>query len=112
MKIMNQLQKSGMKFLTDKKKILLTTLFFITANTFVFAQDQNIIPSNGFTLEGFLRGLLGISFLILTTLDYALQFLLRIVYFQFAIDGNQYNVIRHPFPPFALTVSQLLQFGF
>jgi CNT family concentrative nucleoside transporter len=64
---MNQLQKSGMKFLTDKKKILLTTLFFITANTFVFAQDQNIIPSNGFTLEGFLRGLLGISFLILTT---------------------------------------------
>ena len=67
MKIMNQLQKSGMKFLTDKKKILLTTLFFITANTFVFAQDQNIIPSNGFTLEGFIRGLLGISFLILTT---------------------------------------------
>ena len=67
MKIMNQLQKSGMKFLTDKKKILLTTLFFITAYTFVFAQDQNIIPSNGFTLEGFLRGLLGISFLILTT---------------------------------------------
>jgi len=56
-----------MKFLTDKKKILLTTLFFITANTFVFAQNQNIIPSNGFTLEGFLRGLLGISFLILTT---------------------------------------------
>ena len=56
-----------MKFLTDKKKIILTTLFFITANTFVFAQDQGIIPSNGFTLEGFLRGLLGISFLILTT---------------------------------------------
>tara|TARA_B100001989_G_scaffold189946_1_gene139091 strand:+ start:1188 stop:2591 length:1404 start_codon:yes stop_codon:yes gene_type:complete len=56
-----------MKFLIDKRKILLTTLFFITANTFVFAQDQNIIPSNGFTLEGFLRGLLGISFLILTT---------------------------------------------
>ena len=67
MKIKNQLQKSGMKFLTDKRKILLTTLFFITANTFVFAQDQNINPSNGFTLEGFLRGLLGISFLILTT---------------------------------------------
>ena len=67
MKIMNQLQKSGMKFLTDKKKILLTTLFFITASSSVFAQDQNIIPSNGFTLEGFLRGLLGISFLILTT---------------------------------------------
>jgi len=67
MKIMNQQQKSGMKFLIDKRKILLTTLFFITANTFVFAQDQNIIPSNGFTLEGFLRGLLGISFLIFTT---------------------------------------------
>ena len=67
MKIMNQQQKSGMKFLIDKRKILLTTLFFITANTFVFAQNQNIIPSNGFTLEGFLRGLLGISFLIFTT---------------------------------------------
>ena len=67
MKIMNQLQKSGMKFLIDKRKILLTSLFFITANTFVFAQDQNIIPSNGFTLEGFLRGLLGISFLMFTT---------------------------------------------
>jgi CNT family concentrative nucleoside transporter len=56
-----------MKFLTDKKKIYLTSLLFITANTFVFAQEQDIIPSNGFTLEGFLRGLLGISFLILTT---------------------------------------------
>ena len=56
-----------MKFLTDKKKILLTSLLFIAANTFVFAQEQDIIPSNGFTLEGFLRGLLGISFLILTT---------------------------------------------
>ena len=56
-----------MKFLTDKKKILLTSLLFIAANTFVFAQEQDIIPSNGFTFEGFLRGLLGISFLILTT---------------------------------------------
>ena len=56
-----------MKFLTDKKKIYLASLLFITANTFVFAQEQDIIPSNGFTLEGFLRGLLGISFLILTT---------------------------------------------
>ena len=56
-----------MKFLTDKKKIFLTSLLFITANTFVFAQEQEIIPSNGFTLEGFLRGLLGILFLILTT---------------------------------------------
>ena len=56
-----------MKFLTDKKKIFLTSLLFIAANTFVFAQEQDIIPSNGFTLEVFLRGLLGISFLILTT---------------------------------------------
>ena len=56
-----------MKFLTDKKKIFLTSLLFIAANTFVFAQEQDIIPSNGFTLEGFIRGLLGISFLILTT---------------------------------------------
>lgn len=56
-----------MKFLTDKKKIFLTSLLFIAANTFVFAQEQDIIPSNGFNLEGFLRGLLGISFLILTT---------------------------------------------
>ena len=56
-----------MKFLTDKKKIFLTSLLFITAITFVFAQEQDIIPSNGFTLEGFLRGLLGILFLILTT---------------------------------------------
>ena len=56
-----------MKFLTDKKNIFLTSLLFIAANTFVFAQEQDIIPSNGFTLEGFLRGLLGISFLILTT---------------------------------------------
>jgi len=56
-----------MKFLTDKKKIFLTSLLFIAANTFVFAQEQDIIPSNGFTLEGFLRGLLVISFLILTT---------------------------------------------
>ena len=56
-----------MKFLKDKKKIFLTSLLFIAANTFVFAQEQDIIPSNGFNLEGFLRGLLGISFLILTT---------------------------------------------
>ena len=56
-----------MKFPTDKKKIFLTSLLFVAANTFVFAQEQDIIPSNGFTLEGFLRGLLGISFLILTT---------------------------------------------
>ena len=56
-----------MKFLTDKKKIFFTSFLFIAANTFVFAQEQDIIPSNGFNLEGFLRGLLGISFLILLT---------------------------------------------
>ena len=39
----------------------------MTGNMFVFAQEQNIIPSDGFTVEGFLRGLLGITFLILTT---------------------------------------------
>ena len=39
----------------------------MTGNMFVFAQQQNIIPSDGFTVEGFLRGLLGITFLILTT---------------------------------------------
>ncbi len=39
----------------------------MTGNMFVFAQEQNIIPSDGFTREGFLRGLLGITFLILTT---------------------------------------------
>ena len=39
----------------------------MTGNMFVFAHEQNIIPSDGFTVEGFLRGLLGITFLILTT---------------------------------------------
>ena len=39
----------------------------MTGNMFLFAQEQNIIPSDGFTVEGFLRGLLGITFLILTT---------------------------------------------
>ena len=53
------------KFSVDTCLISSTIEFH--ANTFVFAQDQNIIPSNGFTIEGFLRGLLGISFLILTT---------------------------------------------
>jgi len=56
-----------MKFLTDRKKIIFTVLLFMTGNMFVFAQEQNIIPSDGFTVEGFLRGLLGITFLILTT---------------------------------------------
>ena len=56
-----------MKFLIDRKKIIFTILLFMTGNMFVFAQEQNIIPSNGFTVEGFLRGFLGITFLILTT---------------------------------------------
>ena len=67
MKIMNQLQKSGMKFLTDNKKTVFSLFLFALGNNIVFAQEQNIIPSNGFTTEGFLRGLLGITFLIFTT---------------------------------------------
>ena len=67
MKIMNQQQKLEMKFLTDNKKTVFSLFLFALGNNIVFAQEQNIIPSNGFTTEGFLRGLLGISFLIFTT---------------------------------------------
>ena len=67
MKIMNQQQKLEMKFLTDNKKIVFSLFLIALGNNIVFAQEQNIIPSNGFTTEGFLRGLLGISFLIFTT---------------------------------------------
>ena len=67
MKTMNLLQKLGMKFQTDYKKKALSLLLFLSANTFVFAQEQSIVPSTGFTFEGFLRGILGISFLIFTT---------------------------------------------
>ena len=67
MKIMNQQQKLEMKFLTDNKKIVFSLFLFALGNNIVFAQEQNIIPSNGFTTEGFLRGLLGITFLIFTT---------------------------------------------
>jgi len=56
-----------MKFLTDKKKIFFTAILFMAGNIFVFAQDQSIIPSTGFTPEGFLRGFMGIIFLIFTT---------------------------------------------
>ena len=45
----------------------MSLLLFLSANTFVFAQEQSIVPSTGFTFEGFLRGILGISFLIFTT---------------------------------------------
>ena len=67
MKTMNLLQKLGMKFQIDNKKRALSLLLFLSANTFVFAQEQSIVPSTGFTFEGFLRGILGISFLIFTT---------------------------------------------
>ena len=67
MKTMNLLQKLGMKFQTDNKKRALSLLLFLSANTFAFAQEQSIVPSTGFTFEGFLRGILGISFLIFTT---------------------------------------------
>ena len=67
MKTMNLLQKLGMKFQIDNKKWALSLLLFLSANTFVFAQEQSIVPSTGFTFEGFLRGILGISFLIFTT---------------------------------------------
>tara|TARA_B100000678_G_scaffold93781_1_gene78343 strand:- start:7505 stop:8908 length:1404 start_codon:yes stop_codon:yes gene_type:complete len=56
-----------MKFQIDNKKRALSLLLFLSANTFVFAQEQSIVPSTGFTFEGFLRGILGISFLIFTT---------------------------------------------
>ncbi len=67
MKTMNLLQKLGMKFQIDNKKRALFLLLFLSANTFAFAQEQSIVPSTGFTFEGFLRGILGISFLIFTT---------------------------------------------
>ena len=56
-----------MKFLRDKKKLFLTFLLLFFADAIVFAQTKSIIPSDGLTLEGFFRGLLGITFLIFTT---------------------------------------------
>ena len=56
-----------MKFLTDNKKIFFSLLLFILSNNIVFAQEHNIIPSSGFTTEGFFRGILGITFLIFAT---------------------------------------------
>ena len=64
---MNQLQKLEMKFLRDKNKLFLTFLLLFFADAIVFAQTKSIIPSDGLTLEGFFRGLLGITFLIFTT---------------------------------------------
>ena len=66
MKIMSQLQKLEMKFLTDKK-VFSFLFIFIIGNTITFAQEQEIIPSSGFTTEGLLRGILGITFLIFIT---------------------------------------------
>ncbi len=56
-----------MKFLIDNKKISLSLLLFTLSNNIVFAQENNIIPSTGFTTEGFFRGLLGMTFLIFAT---------------------------------------------
>ena len=56
-----------MKFLTDNKKSILFFILFAFVCNFSFAQNQNIIPSQGFGYESFFRGLLGIIFLIFTT---------------------------------------------
>jgi len=56
-----------MKFLTDNKKKILFTILFTLGNLVINAHPQEIFPSQGFTLEGFFRGILGIFFLILTT---------------------------------------------
>ena len=56
-----------MKFLTDNKKTVLFFIVFILITNLTFAQNQEIIPSQGFGTESFLRGVLGIIFLIFTT---------------------------------------------
>ena len=56
-----------MKFLTDNKKTVLIFLIFLFIGDLSFAQNQDIIPSQGFGTESFLRGLLGISFLIFSS---------------------------------------------
>ena len=56
-----------MKFLTDNKKTLLFFIVFALITNLTFAQNQEIIPSQGFGTESFLRGVLGIIFLIFTT---------------------------------------------
>ena len=56
-----------MKFLTDNKKALLFFIVFTLITNLTFAQNQEIIPSQGFGTESFLRGVLGIIFLIFTT---------------------------------------------
>tara|TARA_A100001011_G_scaffold81051_1_gene84231 strand:- start:33 stop:1436 length:1404 start_codon:yes stop_codon:yes gene_type:complete len=56
-----------MKFLIDNKKTLLIFIIFILITNLSFAQNQEIIASHGFGTESFLRGVLGIIFLIFTT---------------------------------------------
>ena len=56
-----------MKFLTDNKKTLLFFIVFTLITNLTLAQNQEIIPSQGFGTESFLRGVLGIIFLIFTT---------------------------------------------
>ena len=56
-----------MKFLTDNKKTLLFFIVFTLISNLTLAQNQEIIPSQGFGTESFLRGVLGIIFLIFTT---------------------------------------------
>ena len=61
---MNQQQKSEMKFQIDKKKVFFSIILFISGNLIAFAEEKNIIPSDGFSTESLLRGVLGIAFLI------------------------------------------------
>ena len=56
-----------MKFLTDNKKTVLFFIVFTLITNLTFAQNQEIIPSQGFGTESFLRGVIGIIFLIFTT---------------------------------------------
>ena len=56
-----------MKFLIDNKKTLLIFIIFVLITNLSFAQNQEIIASQGFGTESFLRGVLGIIFLIFTT---------------------------------------------
>ncbi len=56
-----------MKFLTDNKKTLLFFIVFTLITNLTLAQNQEIIPSQGFGTESFMRGVLGIIFLIFTT---------------------------------------------
>ena len=56
-----------MKFLIDNKKTLLFFIVFSLITNLTFAQNQEITPSQGFGTQSFLRGVLGIIFLIFTT---------------------------------------------